>query len=274
MKALTPEASASAISPLALVGSNTPNNQRLSASAVKLKTRKRLVDLLGFLDKIEKAIEGAVTGAFSKTFKSELQPIEIGSAIKSHMDANAHIVSRDRILVPNQFEITLSVSDFARLKLIAERLNTELRNQAQAHAVKQGYQFAGPLVISLEESSSIGIGQVYVKASSPDVSPSDVQWAPRLEVVGEGLSFEIVNTRTSVGRDASSDIQINDTSLSRKHFEIIWDGKQAGIRDLGSTNGTFVGDARVREQALPTDSVIRAGHKTFVFRVIAKAVSS
>jgi hypothetical protein len=229
---------------------------------------------LGFLDKIEKAIEGAVTGAFSKTFKSELQPIEIGSAIKSHMDANAAIVSRDRILVPNQFEITLSAADYARFKLIADRLNVELQNQTQAHAVKQGYQFAGPLVITLTESSSIGIGQVFVKASSPAVAPSAVEWMPRLEVVGEGLTFEIVKSRTSVGRDNSSDIQINDTSLSRQHFEIVWDGKKAGIRDLGSTNGTFIGDVRVGEQALPTDSVIKAGHKSFVFRVVAKAVTA
>lgn len=229
---------------------------------------------MGFLDKIEKAIESAVTGAFSKTFKSELQPIEIGSAIKSHMDANAAIVSRDRILVPNQFEITLSTADFARFKLIAERLNQELRSQAMAHATKQGYQFAGTLQISLNESSNIGIGQVYVKASSPAVAPADVEWMPRLEVVGEGLTFEIVKSRTSVGRDASSDIQINDTSLSRQHFEIVWTGSKAGIRDLGSTNGTFVGDTRVSEMALATDSVIKAGHKTFVFRVVAKAVAS
>lgn len=229
---------------------------------------------MGFLDKIEKAIEGAVTGAFSKTFKSELQPIEIGSAIKSHMDANAAIVSRDRILVPNQFEITLSSADFGRFKLISDRLNQELRSQAQAHAAKQGYQFAGTLTISLAESSNIGIGQVFVKASSPAIAPSDVEWMPRLEVVGDGLTFEIVKSRTSVGRDASSDIQINDTSLSRQHFEIVWDGKKAGIRDLGSTNGTFLGDTRVNELALPTDSVIKAGHKTFVFRVVAKAVAS
>lgn len=229
---------------------------------------------MGFLEKLEKAIEGAVTGAFSKTFKSELQPIEIGSAIKSHMDANAAIVSRDRILVPNQFEITLSISDYGRLKLISESLNQELRNQAQAHAVKQGYQFAGPLSISLSESSNIGIGQVYVKASSPAGDPKEVEWMPRLEVIGEGLTFEIVKSRTSVGRDSSSDIQINDTSLSRQHFEIVWNGSKAGIRDLGSTNGTFIGDTRVKEMALPTDSVIKAGHKTFVFRVVAKAVSA
>ena len=273
MKALTPEASASAISPLALVMPKAITRRDYQVRRLNLKPLNGLVSTLGFLDKLEKAIEGAVTGAFSKTFKSELQPIEIGAAIKSHMDANAAIVSRDRVLVPNQFEITLSTGDFGRLKLIAERLNVELQTQAQAHAKKQGYQFAGPLSIKLQESSNIGIGQVYVKASSPDIAPGDVEWIPRLEVVGEGLTFEIIKPRTSVGRDNTSDIQINDTGLSRQHFEVVWDGKKAGIRDLGSTNGTYIGDVRVTEQALPTDSVIKAGHKTFVFRVVAKEVN-
>lgn len=228
---------------------------------------------MGFLDKLEKGIERAVTGAFSKTFKSELQPIEIGAAIKSHMDGSASVVSRERILVPNHFEIQLSEGDWARMNLIGERLLQELRGQAQAHAAKQGYQFAGPLAVVLKSSKSVNMGQVIVEGTSPASSAAEVDWMPRLEVVGEGLTFEIVKQRTKVGRDASSDIQINDNSLSREHFEIVWNGKKAGIRDLGSTNGTFIGEVRVKEQALPADSVIKAGHKTFVFRVIAKAVN-
>jgi hypothetical protein len=242
--------------------------------AVKLDSRQRLVLHLGFLDKLEKGIERVVTGAFSKTFKSELQPIEIASAIKSQMDANASVVSRDRILVPNKFEVTLSASDYGRFKLIADRLNLELLNQAQTHATKQGYQFAGPLMISLSESSNLGIGQVYVTASSPNVAATDVEWSPRLEVITDGLVFEIQKSRTSVGRDSSADVQIHDTGLSRKHFEIVWDGKKAGIRDLGSTNGTFVGGVKISEQALAVDSLIKAGNKTFVFKLVAKAVAN
>jgi hypothetical protein len=184
------------------------------------------------------------------------------------------VVSRDRILVPNKFEVTLSASDYGRLKLIAERLNHELCQQAQAHATKQGYQFAGPVVVSVAESSNLGIGQVYVTASSPNIVASDVQWSPRLEVVTDGLVFELQKSRTSVGRDSSADVQIHDTGLSRKHFEIIWDGKKAGIRDLGSTNGTFVGGVKISEQALAVDSIIKAGNKSFVFKLVARAVNN
>lgn len=228
---------------------------------------------MGFLDKLEKGIERVVTGAFSKTFKSELQPIEIAAAIKTHMDANASVVSRDRILVPNKFEVMLATADYSRLKLISERLVLELQTQANEHARKQKYQFAGPLEIVLSESTQLHLGQVQIVASSPVSEPGEVQWLPMLEVIGDGLVFNIQKSRTSVGRDGSSDIQINDSSLSRQHFEIIWDGKRAGIRDLGSTNGTFVAGVRVSEQALASESVIKAGHKQFNFRVVAKAVN-
>ena len=228
---------------------------------------------MGFLDKLEKGIERVVTGAFSKTFKSELQPIEIAAAIKGHMDANASVVSRDRILVPNKFEIFLSPGDFGRLKLIADRIKVELANQAHEHAKKQGYQFAGNLSLELKESGQLHVGQVQITASSPVSAPGEVEWLPMLEVVGDGLQFNLHKQRTKVGRDGSSDIQINDSSLSRQHFELVWDGKRAGIRDLGSTNGTFVGGVRISEQALASDSTIKAGNKFFTFKIVAKAVN-
>jgi hypothetical protein len=228
---------------------------------------------LGFLDKLEKGIERVVTGAFSKTFKSELQPIEIAAAIRAHMDANASVVSRDRILVPNKFEIFLSTADFGRLKLIADRLKLELANLANEHAKKQGYQFAGNLSLELKESGQLHVGQVQIMASSPVSEPGEVEWLPMLEVIGDGLQFNLHKQRTKVGRDGTSDIQINDSSLSRQHFELIWDGKRAGIRDLGSTNGTFVGGVRISEQALVSDSNIKAGNKYFNFKIVAKAVS-
>lgn len=229
---------------------------------------------MGFLDKLEKGIERVVTGAFSKTFKSELQPIEIASAIKTHMDANASVVSRDRILVPNRFEIFLAPGDFGRLKLISDRLKLELAAQANEHAKKQGYQFAGALGLELKESSQLHVGQVQIMASSPVSEPGEVQWVPTLELLGDGLQFNLHKTRTTVGRDSSSDIQINDSSLSRQHFELVWDGKRAGIRDLGSTNGTFVGGVRISEQPLASDSTIKAGHKLFTFKIVAKAVTT
>jgi pSer/pThr/pTyr-binding forkhead associated (FHA) protein len=94
-----------------------------------------------------------------------------------------------------------------------------------------------------------------------------------LDVAGRRLP--LAKGQTSVGRDATAGLQINDSSLSRQHFEIIWDGKLAGLRDLGSTNGTRLeGQPIVANKvvAIANESVIVAGRSQFVFRVIAKSV--
>jgi hypothetical protein len=93
---------------------------------------------VGFLEKFEKGLERIVTGAFSKTFKSEIQPIEIASSIRSEMDAKASIVSRDRILAPNTYTVRLSGDDFARMQALGASLINELTNLTAGHARKQG----------------------------------------------------------------------------------------------------------------------------------------
>ena len=223
---------------------------------------------MGFLDRFEKNLERVVTGAFSKTFKSEVQPIEIVAGIKNQMDANAAVVSRERILVPNIYRVSLSQEDYNRLKALGENLVTELHNAVTAHARKQGQQFASELKIEIASDSTLRVGQLKVTSNSAKVQ---VVWAGKLEI--NGSLFDLTGERTSVGRDASADIQIDDSGLSRKHFEVIFDGKNAAVRDLGSTNGTQVSGSRITEAPLPADSVITAGRSTFVFRVVAMAVS-
>lgn len=47
----------------------------------------------------------------------------------------------------------------------------------------------------------------------------------------------------SIGRDAGNDIRVDDPSASAQHAVLRWDGARWIIRDLASTNGTFVDDA-------------------------------
>lgn len=224
---------------------------------------------MGFLENFEKGLERIVTGAFSKTFKSELQPIEIASAIRAEMDAKASILSRDRILAPNTFVVRLSAADFARMRALGSALISELTELTGKHAAKQGFQFGAALDLRLVEDGSLQLGQVSVSSSTEEIA---VTWQPALEVGGR--RYVLTSARTSVGRDASADIQIDDSGLSRKHFEIVWDGSLAGIRDLGSTNGTKLNGAAVLESPLAAEDVITAGRSSFVFKVVASKVNN
>ncbi|MEN9748997.1 MAG: hypothetical protein RL149_75 [Actinomycetota bacterium] len=224
---------------------------------------------MGFLENFEKGLERIVTGAFSKTFKSELQPIEIASAIKSEMDSKASIVSRDRILAPNTYNVRLSAADFTRMRALGANLITELTNLAQTHAIKQGFQFGAALDIKLIEDGSLNLGQIVVASATEEIA---VSWSPALDL--NGKRYLLTASRTSVGRDESADIQIDDNGLSRKHFEILWDGSKAGIRDLGSTNGTKVDGRAMTESPLQNETRISAGRSEFVFRIVASKVSN
>jgi hypothetical protein len=225
--------------------------------------------VLGFLENFEKGLERIVTGAFSKTFKSELQPIEIAAAIKSEMDSKASIVSRDRIIAPNTYSVRLSAADFQRMRALGANLITELTNLTQTHAIKQGFQFGAALDIKLIEDGSLNLGQIVVASATEEIA---VTWSPALDLAGK--RYLLTASRTSVGRDASADIQIDDSGLSRKHFEILWDGSKAGIRDLGSTNGTKVDGRAMSESPLQNESRISAGRSEFTFRIVANKVSN
>ena len=71
-----------------------------------------------------------------------------------------------------------------------------------------------------------------------------------------------------VGRTGKSDYPIlEDGYLSGLHFAVECDGMQCRIRDLGSSNGTFVNGSRVTEQVVQEGDSVVAGGSTFVIHV-------
>lgn len=221
---------------------------------------------MGLLDRFERGLERVVGGAFAKTFKSGVQPVEITAALRRELDTNAAVVARDRILAPNEFTVRLAPGDYARMSQLGATLIDELTQLVQNHAAAQRYQFAGGLRISLLEDRSLGEGMISIDSSTVK---GDVVWAPVLEI--NGKRFPIHHSRTVIGRGADADITINDSGTSRKHVEVLWDGTRAEVRDLGSTNGTKLNGEPVTHAPLPADSVISIGRTRIVFRVLAQS---
>jgi diguanylate cyclase (GGDEF)-like protein len=69
----------------------------------------------------------------------------------------------------------------------------------------------------------------------------------------------------TLGRSNKCDIQIDQESVSRAHSKIINGGKSVRIRDLGSTNGTYVNDELVEERTLVDGDLIKIGRTIFKF---------
>ncbi|GAA1732914.1 FhaA domain-containing protein [Microcella frigidaquae] len=220
---------------------------------------------MGLLDSFERGLERAVGGAFAKTFKSGVQPLEISAALRRELDTKAAVVSRDRILVPNELHVALSPADHARMDALGESLIDELTQLLQQHATAQRYSFPGGISISLEADHSLAEGVVAV--SSQTVKGS-VVWSPVLDI--DGVRHPLTRSRTVIGRGSEADITLDDTGTSRKHLEILWDGERAQVTDLGSTNGTRLNGEPVSRAVLPPDSVIELGRTRILFRVLAQ----
>lgn len=66
-----------------------------------------------------------------------------------------------------------------------------------------------------------------------------------------------------VGRAPTCDLPIFDPTISRRHAEIVCDGEQCTLTDLGSSNGTFVNGARVDRATLALDDLVAFGKVAF-----------
>lgn len=221
---------------------------------------------MGILDNLERGLERAVNGAFARTFRSGLQPVEITAALRRELDTKAAVVSRDRILVPNIFTVHLSAEDFARMKEMGSTLIDELTRLVTKHAQSQRYQFAGPVKITLISDSTLAVGVVQV--TSENVSGS-VTWTAVLEI--NGKRHPITKSRTVIGRGTEADITVDDAGISRRHVEILWDGSRAQANDLGSTNGSKLNGARLVSAAVDSDAVIEIGKTTIVLRMVPQS---
>ena len=85
---------------------------------------------------------------------------------------------------------------------------------------------------------------------------------PKLTVLTEGIeptSFELAKEVTSVGRVQGNDIVLDHQSVSGSHGELVLRGQDVYIRDLGSTNGSYIDGSKVAESPVQPGEVITFG---------------
>jgi hypothetical protein len=253
---------------------------------------------VGIINRVEHGLAKAVHGAFAKAFKSEVQPVEIASAIRRAMDDRAALLGHGRAMVPNLYTIELSPTDYERLGDYEDDLSDDLVAAAQEHADSQGYQPGGPLEVQLVEgegletgvfrvrpatakqvarepaaqpaarpqtSSGTAIDEAPVHRPAPRTNPSARPW---LDIGGD--RYPLLGSLTTIGRDETADIVIDDPGVSRRHSEIrvTTDGPHlvTSIRDLNSTNGTFVNGERISTQRLQDADRLTIGRTSATFR--------
>jgi hypothetical protein len=77
--------------------------------------------------------------------------------------------------------------------------------------------------------------------------------------------------RVAVGRHHTNDIRLRSRRVSSYHAEILSEVEGLFVRDMGSTNGTYVNDEAVRRKKLTSGDCIRIGEFTLVVRLVPRS---
>jgi hypothetical protein len=216
---------------------------------------------VGFLDRAEERIEAAISSVFARFSKAQLQPVEISQALRSAMDLAAKTVPVGATLVPHRYLILINSTDADR---VTPAMLGAIRSELNRYVTERGYRLLGEIELNVSIDVRVSRGSVRVGSQSVEKS---FNWVPVL--VSAGIEYRLKRGSNTVGRDDKADITVGDRGLSRFHFELAWNGETGAVRDLQSTNGTFVDGERVSEVVLQSGSKITAGRSEFEFQLQA-----
>lgn len=74
-----------------------------------------------------------------------------------------------------------------------------------------------------------------------------------------GRTYELKLDKTSIGRVEDNSFQVAEPSVSSHHCEVLLRGSEVVVRDLNSTNGTYISGERITERTLKPGQILRLG---------------
>ncbi|HEX8054925.1 MAG TPA: DUF3662 and FHA domain-containing protein [Thermoleophilaceae bacterium] len=245
---------------------------------------------MSVLRNLEAKLEGLVGGAFSRAFRSKVEPVEIARKLAKEMQDN-QTRSISHTYVPNLYTVWLSPEDRGHFEGYEDGLKKELSDYLLEHARTEGLALVTRPTIEFETDDRLSLGEfgiqaqliqapeeeapdwpadagaaagdfghtmVYSPASSPrKLAPRDVPRGGRALFIGEDKRAVLSGSRLVIGRSRDCDITVEDANVSRRHAELRNEDGRWVVADLGSTNGVKVNGRRVEHAALePGDEVV------------------
>ena len=204
---------------------------------------------MSFFAKIEQFCASFIERAFAKTFPSDLEPAQIARKLVSTMEAQTRDddgeSARARFVrglrERRRFRPSRRASRVSRARVGRPRARPRgegwtLRSRVARHASRWPRARACRSVRSKFEVGAAALASASFRLRTVEGVPPDGVYSI------EGTS--------RIGRSEESEIVLLDPSVSRAHAVVEVRAGEAIVRDLGSTNGTFLNGRRIETGAL------------------------
>ena len=208
---------------------------------------------MGLARGLERRLEQLVDGLAAHLFRGRIHPVELGTRIVREADL-AVFDTHAGPGAPNTFVVTLG-GESEPVEALAEA-ERELEAVMAEAAAEKGWRLEGPITVEIQ----FGEGPASAADVATAVEPGPVPpWAV-LELA-EGSPLNVGINRSVIGRSGTADVHLPSDDVSRRHA-LLW--REAGaiwLADLGSANGTFVGNDRLIDAVavLDGDSITLGG---------------
>lgn len=216
--------------------------------------------------RIEEACAAFIERAFAKTFHSALEPAQIARKLVATMEAQA-VHAPGGAQAPDRYAVRVNADDYHRLAAQRDFLEQQWSALLADMAQRVHIQLAAAPVVRLKQDLRVIAGSVQIDTAPR--APAEVQETRRnptasiLRIrVTKGVplnaSAELVRSVT-IGRGEDSDLVLSDPGISRHHARVQISGGVCVLRDLQSTNGTFVNGTRVEQAPIGRGDVVTLG---------------
>jgi Protein of unknown function (DUF3662)/FHA domain len=229
---------------------------------------------VGFLARIEQACAAFIERAFAKTFPSDLEPAQIARKLVATMEARTR-GEDGRMVAPGSYIVFVNPDDCERLNEHQAYLEREWAELLRDLAARVGVRFKDDVNVEMVPKESIPAGAVdvaVVDEATVDIRlvPPEPKRLPRrfhLRMMKGVPAYGVyyVEGKSLIGRSEECDVFLVDPSVSRTHAIVEVLEGEPSVRDLGSTNGTFVNGERVESRSLRAGDELMFGNTAMRF---------
>jgi hypothetical protein len=230
---------------------------------------------VSFLERMEQACAAFIERTFAKTFPSDLEPTQIARKLVATMQARSRDDQGHRY-APASYIVYVNPGDFARLAEHQAYLEREWAELLRDLAARVGIRLLdGQPSVTMTPREAVPAGAVDVDVVEEATVAIDGAPSPRpsgpyhLRMIKGVPAYGVyyVGGRARIGRSEENDVFLVDPSVSRMHAVVEVEGSEPVVRDLGSTNGTFVNGERVEAQPLRHGDELTFGNTRMRFEV-------